>query len=96
MKIPTIESILNELPSGSGFDCEWDHLKTQKNGLELFETYFHNMNNDGYYDGFTRLRLKIDLKNLGDFRLGLTGKPQYHTNRDYFEDTIYYSLTGEA
>jgi len=91
-RIDTIDNILEALPSGSGFDCDWEHIKTQRNKLEVFETYFHNMNENGYYNGFTRLRLKIDLNNLSDFKLGLKGESKYYINKDYYDTTIYYAL----
>ena len=83
-----IDKILNVLPQGSGFDCKWEHLRTQKNGTEVFETFFHNMNEDGFYDGFTRIRLYIDT--AGDFRIGMAGKARYrdYWGRYYYMDTI--------
>ena len=53
-----IDNIIAALPSGSGFDCNWEHIKTQRPNkdnisFEVFETYYHNMNDGGYYDGYT-------------------------------------------
>jgi len=87
----------NVLPSGSGFNCKWEWFKTQKNGSEVFESFFHNMNENGYYDGYTKLRLTIPAK-LSNFRLTLAGKArytEYHT-REYMNDTIWQCLEGRA
>ena len=89
-----VEAIIEKLPSGSGFDASWEHLKTQGNGFHVFLGHYHNLTEHGYYDGWTRLRLTVDPKDLGGFRLSLSGKARYG-NREYFEDTIYYSLIQE-
>ena len=94
----TTEFCETVLPSGSGFDCKWCFVKRQKNGSMVFETHFHNMNENGYYDGFTKVRLTIP-KILTDFRLTLSeGKARYMdwSTRDYFADTIYECLRGKA
>ena len=94
----TIDEFCNDvLPSGSGFDCNWEWVKTQKNGAEVFETFYHNMNEHGYYDGFTKLRLIVPAI-LGDFRLTLSGKAKYtdYNMRDYMNETIWHCLEGRA
>jgi len=89
----TLDEFIKYLPSGSGFNCEWEFVKKQKNGSLIFETFFHNMNNDGYYDGYTKIRLKIPRK-FKDFSISLMGKKKYTDiyTKDFFSDTIYYSL----
>jgi hypothetical protein len=81
------------LPYGSGFDCRWEYIKTQKNGSRVFETYFHNMNECGYYDGYTKLRLTVPAV-LTDFRLTLVGPKRYtdYHSREDLCDTIYHCL----
>jgi len=91
-----INRILEILPSGSGFNCSWQHIKTQQNSVEVFETDFHNMNNNGYYDGYTTIKVYIEPFNHDNFRLTCSGKQRYTSlNRDYWEDIIYHCLTGE-
>ena len=92
----TRDEFTKYLPHGSGFDCGWQHIKTQKNGSEVFESHYHNMNQNGYYDGYTKMRLTIPQK-INDFRLTLSGgKQKYmdYATRDYMIDTIYEALKG--
>jgi hypothetical protein len=93
----TDEFCNNVLPSGSGFNCKWDHIKTQKNGSQVFETYYHNMNEHGYYDGFTKVRLTLPA-NTVDFRITLQGPTIYtdYNTREYMCDTIWQALEGRA
>jgi hypothetical protein len=83
------------LPQGSGFDCKWEWIKDQKNGSRVFETFYHNMNEHGYYDGYTKLRLTVP-HILEDFRLTLVGKTKYtdYKTREYMVETIYNHLQG--
>jgi len=94
-----LEYFLNEvLPSGSGFNCDWDFIKQQKNNTLVFETYYHNMDEDGYYDGYTKIRLKIPTK-IMDFTVTLSqGRSMYmdYSTRDYHVDTIMHCLEGRA
>ena len=92
----TREDFCNDfLPSGSGFDCSWEHIKTCLNGTEIFQSYYHNMNDVGYYDGYTKLRLEIPKGAWNSFRLRLSqGKARYmdYSTREYFDTTIYLAL----
>ena len=60
---------LNNTVHGSGFDCDWkpytlsgDKAISQSGRLSVFGGY-HNMNEHGYYDGWTDLILYIPLMN---------------------------------
>ncbi len=91
----TIDQLLESLPYGSGFDAKWNHDHTFKNGKLLITSGYHNMNEHGYYDGWTNLRLTINLDDLLGFRLQLSGKKRYtqRHDRDYLEETIHYTLS---
>lgn len=91
-----IEEILKALPQGSGFNSNWGY-KEYKNGNVDFQTLYHNMNDNGMYDGFTSVRIKIEKSDLfdqnPDFSMYLSGKRKYtEINRDYYSDTIFYAL----
>ena len=91
----TIERFINNhLPSGSGFDCNWEFIKECKNGTVIFETYYHNMSEHGYYDGYTKVRFEMP-KKINDFRVRLSqGKAKYmeHHIREYMWETISIGL----
>lgn len=89
----------NVLPSGNGFDREWWPMLTYKNGTEVFAGGYHNMNEHGYYDGWTQLTLYIPKGNISNFRLTLSGgKRKYmdYNMREYLNETIYTALRGRA
>lgn len=90
-----ISEFIALLPSGSGFNCNWEHIKKCKNGTHIFETYYHNMDEHGYYDGHTKVRLRLP-KQFKDFHISLVGKKKYVDSymRDYFWDCVNYSLEG--
>ena len=90
----TADQIIEKLPSGSGFDAKWELNQIYKNGKYEFISYYHNMNEHGYYDGWTSLRLVLHPEKLSDFRLYLSGKKRYtnYSSREHYESTILYSL----
>lgn len=82
--------ITDHLPSGSGFNFKWEFIEECKNGTVIFETYYHNMNADGYYEGFTKVRLEIP-RIVHNFRVKLSGGKQRYMDcdtRDYMWETI--------
>jgi len=92
-----IDDLMKTLPSGSGFDCVWEDKGRLKNGKQIIETYFHNLNENGFYDGYTKIRLKLDIENPSDFVMTCLGGQKYiELSRDYWEETIYYHLTKTA
>ena len=54
------------------------------------------MNEDGYYDGWSTLKVVVKPSLQWDFDFRLTGiARKYRFDRDYFEDTINYFLATE-
>lgn len=90
---------LNNTVSGSGFDTDWRQLHgnnkldlTKSGNLLVFGGY-HNMNDGGYYDGWTDITIKIPLMNPEDFKIICKGKRKYtELNKYYWEQVIYDSL----
>lgn len=92
-----VDKILNALPSGSGFDKKWRYDRTTKSGWFIFDGGFHNMNSDGYYDGWTDLTLKVNVHDYTDFKLSLSnGKRKYMDSfhKEVYSDDIYYCLNN--
>jgi len=63
------------LPRGSGFDngtkFNWDESKDNK---LVFDTAFHHMDENGYYDGWTEHKIIITPDLMNDFNIKITGK----------------------
>jgi hypothetical protein len=73
------------LPRGSGFDngtkFNWDESKDNK---LVFDTAFHHMNENGYYDGWSEHKIIITPDLMNDFNVKITGK-----NRNNIKEYIY-------
>jgi hypothetical protein len=63
------------LPRGSGFDngtkFNWDESKDNK---LVFDTAFHHMDENGYYDGWSEHKIIITPDLVNDFNVKITGK----------------------
>ena len=93
-----IENLVKEhFPHGSGFDGRtWLDLDKSKPEKLVFFTEYHHMNEDGYYDGWSTLKVVVKPSLQWDFDFRLTGiARKYRFDRDYFEDTINYFLATE-
>lgn len=95
MKKITEEMLLERLPSGSGFNCDWDI--EEKHGYYKCNSSFQVMNEVGFYVGFADFSVIVPFKNPTNFKLHFHGKRsqylnQYFQLREYLEDTIFYAL----
>lgn len=94
----TIDNILRDyLPSGSGFDagtqldvCE--HVDSHAERL-TFQTSFHHMNENGYYDGWTKHSVIIRPSLSHGFTLRVTGRNR-NDIKDYIADAFYAALNA--
>jgi len=69
------EMVDNYLPSGSGFDSGTRFVWEESNRNKLvFNTAFHHMNGDGYYDGWTEHKVIVTADLLFGFQIKVTGK----------------------
>ena len=90
-----LESLLDNLPHGSGLDYTWkyDYNKSNRNRIVLYMS-FHAMDDNGYYDGiidFT-VTVKPDLLSIIDLSIiGNFGK--YQDVKSYLYDILYESFT---
>lgn len=73
------------LPSGSGFDNgSRIDLERSKPERLVFETSFHHMDPNGYYDGWTEHTVIVTPSLVFGFELRVTGR-----NRDEIKDHIH-------
>lgn len=80
------------MPSGSGFDSgtSFDFDKSSPDKM-VFNTYFHHMNDVGYYDGWTEHSVIVTPAFHG-FHLRVTGKNK-NDIKDYIGDVFYNALS---
>lgn len=50
------------LPHGSGIDCDWETAESRKN--YIFTNFWHFMNENGYYDGYIKITVRIAKKDI--------------------------------
>lgn len=69
------ELVENYLPSGSGFDngTKFNWEESNRNKL-VFDTAFHHMDENGYYDGWTEHKVIITPDLLFGFNIKITGR----------------------
>lgn len=86
--IEAIEKQCEELPHGSGLDTgvQLDYLASKPDRI-VFNTEFHHMNENGYYDGWSKHSLIITPK-FGGYDLRITGKDR-NGIKAYLYDLFY-------
>lgn len=72
------------LPSGSGFDSGTRLIRASYS-LIVFETEFHHVNENGYYDGWTSHRVAVRPSFLFGLDIAVSGK-----NRNDIKGYISY------
>ena len=92
----TVESIIKNLPHGSGIDgntqFEWE--KSNDNKLVISSEY-HVMDENGMYDGWINFTLTVT-PSWNDIDIAIKGNFGKHQElKDYLFDTFYYALTEE-
>jgi len=80
----TIDSIMSNALSGSGFDSGTTIIHELEKNQITFETSYHHMNENGMYDGWTDHTVKVVPDLQFDFILKISGK-----NRNDIKDYIY-------
>lgn len=79
---------------GSGLDYafEWSY----KGSNLILKTYYHVMNDCGYYVSVIPVTVWFPLDNPENFRIRCRNTKESFGIRDYLTDTIYYALTTKA
>lgn len=97
-----IDDLIENLPHGSGIDC--DYSWTKSNGALVLHNSFHNMNDGGYYDGYSEFKLHLILNDDGGwgvhkirFAKSITNASTYrkYSNEmlmDYLYDTFSWGI----
>lgn len=97
-EISKIKELVKEhFPHGSGFDGKtYFDLDLSHSGKLVLFTEFHHMNENGYYDGWSTLKIVVKPSLQFGFDFKLTGiARKYNLDRDYFEDVINTFLDTE-
>ncbi len=90
-----IDSMLEEFPSGSGFDNGTQiHLGLSDDEKLVFLTSFHHMNDNGMYDGWTEHVVTV-LPSLGlDFHVKVSGRDR-NDIKDHISEMFSTVLDAE-
>lgn len=88
-----IEELVKEhMPSGSGFDngttIDFDHSHADK---LVFNTSFHHMNENGYYDGWTEHAVTVTPSLVSRFHIRVSGRNR-SAIKDYIHEAFACSL----
>ena len=95
--IKKIEQLVKEnMPHGSGFDngTFFNHEKSKENKL-VFDTSYHHMNENGYYDGWTDHEVIVTPDLAFNFALRITGKNRNEI-KEYMADCFIQALEIEV
>lgn len=84
--------VKEHLPSGNGFDAgtKFDD-EASRPGRLIFTTYFHHMNDAGFYVGWTDHRVIVTPSLAHGYELKVTGKGKRQI-KDYIADTFHEAL----
>lgn len=69
-----IDELVNEFPSGAGFDNGWRFSPQSSVAKLMFNTDFHHMNDNGCYDGWTEHTITVTPVLDYGFELKISGR----------------------
>lgn len=96
MKREYLDSLIRDLPSGSGWDIgtrlDWDESTSQK---LIFHGSFHHMSETGMYSGWTDHKIIVRPCLLFDFVVDVTGRNR-NGIKDYLTDLFYNAFSEDA
>lgn len=89
------EIVGDKLPSGSGFNngTQFDFEESKPERL-VFNTAFHHMNANGYYDGWTTHKVIVTPSLAHGFDMRVTGRDRNQI-KEYIGYTIHHALNAE-
>jgi hypothetical protein len=88
----TIKLIESLLPHGSGFDAGTKvDLDSSHADRLVFETSFHHMNEDGFYDGWTKHTIVVTPSFFGGFNMRISGRDR-NAIKDYIGEEFAITL----
>lgn len=91
--ITKIKAAMNMI-SGSGLDYEYGW--SVKGSKLILKTYYHVMNDCGYYVAVIPVTVWFPLNDPENFRIRCRNTKESFGIRDYLTDTIYYALTTKT
>lgn len=86
------------MPAGSGFDTGTMFNFDESNVNRLvFDVGYHHMDEHGYYDGWSHLKIKVYPSFAYGFNFTITGarRKDKGINKEYFDDTFQNALDQE-
>lgn len=87
-----LKFLMEDAPSGSGFDCGTEFCLEKSSGNKLvFVTTYHHMNHAGYYVGWTEHKVIITPSFFCDYDMRITGKNK-NDIKDYIGDVFAFWL----
>jgi hypothetical protein len=89
----TLDTIMENAPSGSGFDSGTKILKADGTQV-VFLTAFHHMNDGGYYTAWTEHKVIIRPNLALGYTMRITGK-DYAQIKEYIGDVFTQWLDSE-
>ena len=88
----SLNAIMEDSPSGSGFD-DGTTLYAVEQTKMVFETSFHHLNNNGYYEGWTKHYIYVK-PTFDGIDLRITGQNR-NDIKEYISDVFYTWLNSE-
>ena len=90
--------IKEHFPHGSGFDgLIWLDFNNSTPQKLVFFAEYHHMNENGYYDGWSTLKIVVKPSLEWGFDFKITGiARKYRFDNEYFEDVVNSFLTMEV
>lgn len=90
----TLDELLGLMPSGSGVDSgtKLNYDKSTPEKL-VFIVAFHNMDENGFYCGWTHHEVVVTPSLAHDFNLKVTGRNNKYDVKDYLAD-LYQDVLG--
>ena len=86
-----LKQLLDELPSGSGWDCGTKLGESTGERIVLFGS-FHHMDENGFYDGCTEHGIHVTPSLRWGFELRISGRDR-NDIKDYLHDLFHEALS---
>lgn len=88
--------MIDELPHGSGIDCDWSYEVKPTSKTVHFSNAYHCMDEHGSYDRYADFTLIVSLEAF-NFKVQFNGNTSQKLNykyglREYLEDTLAWAL----
>ena len=90
-----IDRMMQDAPSGSGFDSGTELSDDSDGNRLVFETAFHHMDENGYYDGWSNHKVIVKPDLAFGFDLQITGRNKNEI-KDYIADVFNVWLNLRA